>query len=325
MRSVLVVVLAGCFSPQPAAGIPCADPGASARCPSGLVCITTGGIETCERPGGSGLDGAVDDGTIDDAPPLDASIDALIDACVGCLDTDSDGIADTNDNCPARANSDQSNEDNDAVGDVCDPCPINADNTDSDGDGLGNFCDPSGATVDRLLQFVSFHSGLPAGWGMEGDVTIANGEARLDAPSGTGAYITYASPVASFVSIWVSYTFVAFDGGTLAGMGVMDRRQVGQDASFACQLVGNVTQTSHDIRLFDASSTSVVAMMDHPMNVGTSSIVRMTRDGASWKCSASAPFVEVEGTTAFDPANEHIGARVRSGAATAKWIMVTTR
>lgn len=43
-------------------------------------------------------------------------------------DTDQDGVADINDNCPAMPNPDQANLDNDALGDVCDP--------DDDDDGL---------------------------------------------------------------------------------------------------------------------------------------------------------------------------------------------
>jgi len=43
-------------------------------------------------------------------------------------DIDGDGIADTNDNCPAIPNPDQANLDNDEFGNVCD--------LDDDGDGL---------------------------------------------------------------------------------------------------------------------------------------------------------------------------------------------
>ncbi len=45
-------------------------------------------------------------------------------------DSDSDGIADNADNCPAVSNPDQSDTDGDGQGDACDP--------DSDGDGTGN-------------------------------------------------------------------------------------------------------------------------------------------------------------------------------------------
>ena len=75
-------------------------------------------------------------------------------------DADFDGIADSNDNCPAVANADQADADNDGAGDVCDStpngdddadgfdnnidnCPSipNANQTDTDADGAGDACD----------------------------------------------------------------------------------------------------------------------------------------------------------------------------------------
>jgi hypothetical protein len=71
-------------------------------------------------------------------------------------DTDSDGIADVNDNCPVDVNPDQLDSDDDGVGDVCDfdldndgidddsdncPAVANSDQADSDNDNIGDVCD----------------------------------------------------------------------------------------------------------------------------------------------------------------------------------------
>jgi hypothetical protein len=78
-------------------------------------------------------------------------------------DPDADGVSAGLDNCPNHANPDQSNDDHDAHGDVCDPCPsehwdldgdadgvcdadncsaaYNPDQADADQDGLGDACD----------------------------------------------------------------------------------------------------------------------------------------------------------------------------------------
>ncbi|MFH1597488.1 MAG: C1 family peptidase [Patescibacteria group bacterium] len=59
------------------------------------------------------------------------------------LDTDSDGVADVNDNCQATYNPGQEDFDEDGIGDVCDNCQndYNPGQEDGDGDLIGNVCD----------------------------------------------------------------------------------------------------------------------------------------------------------------------------------------
>ena len=82
-------------------------------------------------------------------------------------DADFDGVADSNDNCPAVTNSNQADTDNDGTGNACDSTPngdddsdgfdnntdncpsiSNADQIDTDTDGVGDACDstPNGDT-----------------------------------------------------------------------------------------------------------------------------------------------------------------------------------
>jgi hypothetical protein len=57
-------------------------------------------------------------------------------------DSDSDGINDSDDNCPNDFNPGQEDSENggvgDGIGDVCDPCPDDADNDAVDVDGICN-------------------------------------------------------------------------------------------------------------------------------------------------------------------------------------------
>jgi hypothetical protein len=57
-----------------------------------------------------------------DAPPIDAP-PPPIDVALANHDEDGDGVDDAIDNCPGRANTDQTDGDDDGVGQVCDPNP----------------------------------------------------------------------------------------------------------------------------------------------------------------------------------------------------------
>jgi len=67
-----------------------------------------------------------------------------------CVDTDQDGVCDSDDNCPAVPNPDQSDKDKDGVGDVCDNCPavFNPDQKDSNGNGIGDACEIAKCDLD---------------------------------------------------------------------------------------------------------------------------------------------------------------------------------
>ena len=59
-----------------------------------------------------------------------------------CIDTDNDGLCDTEDNCPSVVNEDQADGDGDGVGDACDNCApfYNPDQIDADANGIGDAC-----------------------------------------------------------------------------------------------------------------------------------------------------------------------------------------
>ncbi|MCK4658584.1 MAG: thrombospondin type 3 repeat-containing protein, partial [Phycisphaerae bacterium] len=57
------------------------------------------------------------------------------------IDSDGDGLYDTDDNCPNDYNPGQEDADGDGVGDLCDLCPGSDDNADIDGDEIPDECD----------------------------------------------------------------------------------------------------------------------------------------------------------------------------------------
>lgn len=96
-------------------------------------------------------------------------VDAFVPPEVSPDDNDGDGVKNEVDNCPGVFNSGQYDEDNDAKGDECDPCPhLSLPTADEDGDedGVGNGCDPRPTSAgDAIAYWNGFHvagSGLPS-------------------------------------------------------------------------------------------------------------------------------------------------------------------
>ena len=83
-------------------------------------------------------------------------------------DQDSDGTTDNQDNCPAMANSDQVDANNNRIGDVCDDfdkdgvinskdnCPDNPNRNqkDVDADGLGDVCDKQESRLTEKYPWI---------------------------------------------------------------------------------------------------------------------------------------------------------------------------
>jgi hypothetical protein len=109
------------------------------------------------------------------------------------VDTDSDGVTDTNDNCPLDANAGQRDTDADGDGDACDGdddadqvpdeddnCPLiaNASQLDSDRDGRGDACDQVMNPVDAGTPVVD------AGVEPEEDAGVIEPEVDAGVPEG---------------------------------------------------------------------------------------------------------------------------------------------
>jgi len=182
--ALLLVGLAGCYSPHPAQGIPCSN---GAPCPSGQQCQAG----FCGGPG--------------DAPlPPEASPD----------DVDGDGIVDALDNCPTIANTDQADEDDDAIGDACDVCPPFADpaQADADGDGVGDLCDPvPDSATERWVTFEGFNASPSSGWTIPSDWQIVDGKLASPADVTTSADAVFSARTLSNAFVITHATVTAVD------------------------------------------------------------------------------------------------------------------
>jgi hypothetical protein len=87
---------------------------------------------------------------------IDDDCDTLTDEDANGEDSDGDTVANLCDNCPATANTDQSNSDSDAFGDACDNCDSidNPDQADLDLDDVGDVCDNCPSDTNPLQEDV---------------------------------------------------------------------------------------------------------------------------------------------------------------------------
>ena len=118
------------------------------------------------------------------------------------VDTDSDGVPDSVDNCRLLANADQRDFDHDNHGDACDHCPhlASAPDPDTDGDGVGDACDPRPSTSgDARALWLGFYDAadlsgwLDGGTGGLGTWSVTGG-ALVQSASDPQNYTSYYPP-----------------------------------------------------------------------------------------------------------------------------------
>ena len=280
---VTSLLLAACYSPHAPTGVPCA-PGAAARCPTGQVCEQRDGLDVCV-----GVGEAVGDAGADGDPRLDSDVggDAATD------DPDGDGVTTAADNCPAQANPAQYDEDGDALGDECDPCPLLRPagdvQSDLDGDGVGDACDPHpGAVGDRLVLFESFHAGVPAGWTPVGPWTGGPG-AVSTISSGGDALLYPPAPVAATDRFTLQARVVpgqAF-GGDPRGIGPAGPVLPDSSDGVACELVDSGGLP--ELALVDLSRASFIASVPYAFQPGQAYNLTLVRSSAQFMCSVEGP------------------------------------
>jgi hypothetical protein len=270
MRSALaVVLLAGCYAPQPPQGAPCDD---DHPCPTGQSCIAG----TC---GGT----------------LDASInksDGGPDATPTPTDLDADGVPNTGDNCPMTSNADQGNEDGDPLGDKCDPCPIDPASppSDPDGDGVSDSCDPRPATPgDTILVFEGFHAGVPANWQVIGN-TMQSGDdlVMVGVANNRGALVPpITAPVSGTIS--VKGTITSTVGNNDAALAVVMPYDPGADHGVFCELyapnAGSASGRTFDI--YDSIPNNVRATKGFAWQLNTPYTLVEKRTNSAYVCSVN--------------------------------------
>ncbi|MBA3393487.1 MAG: hypothetical protein H0T89_12635 [Deltaproteobacteria bacterium] len=318
--TVLAIALAltGCYAPGYVdCEVTC--PGGES-CPDGLRCVA--GL--CRIGGNTGQCGGPSTG---DGGPGDG---VMIDGSPG-VDTDGDGVSDDIDNCLMMMNPNQANEDNDSLGDICDPCPVSANNVDTDGDSVGDGCEPIASGTDKLLLFEGFHDPVtPAGALVLGNWTFSGGKARNVSGVGVASSITFpvTSPSNRRETIVARVTVDAqlSSPSDPTGAGVVSRTDTVGDIGVQCGIGRDaVTGTDHLllVRLAAAADSRMTSNASNA-SAGTSTIVSITRNpmNNAFACNQPGSTVAQIPSPIPNPASPRAGIRTRSMSASFDWVMI---
>lgn len=247
-------------------------------------------------------------------------------SCATITDRDSDGVADASDNCPDVMNTDQANEDADAYGDLCDPCPPYANataNVDTDGDGLGDGCDPRPTIKgDKIAVFEGFNA-APIGTSMNMGFMFVGGHALGTAPMGVRPTISWEQPAGGNETVSTQVTLTSMTPTTAITM--FDQRDaMDPNMSTTCTLIPKPNDPT--------SFKGLLQIMDYnvsPLGTGTSApldqvtIMSLSRAARDYNCFASIANGPISlSSTRAPPQRPNMGIELVDASATLDWFMI---
>jgi hypothetical protein len=314
LYAVIALAGASCYSPTAQPGAPCTP--AADNCPESQTCVAqAGGFVCSDNPTGSV-----------DAPPSNPA-DAQPDGSPS-VDSDGDGLLDNVDNCRMKPNPGQENEDGDAFGDVCDPCPPFADANppiDGDSDGVSDACDPRPTQPgDTIVLFEGFRTLPTTGWFTRGTWSVANGSVTVDSMG--ASHLTTLGPTTQHETVSTSVKVEGLKPPEDGSIGVVDAYTNGDRHGVYCHLTlwgpGGAADQPVVINLLTAHTFE-----DTPfeITVGQTYSLRGRRDASTYSCvgergatRASTPSIAVNRTAG------EVGLRVSNTRATFAWLLVVS-
>lgn len=291
---VMLLQISACFSPT----FQDTQCGPGDSCPPGYAC----GVYACL--------------------PFDSSSD----------DGDRDGAHNASDNCLTVPNPSQANEDADALGDACDPCPPDASNADADGDKVGDACDPNPSTPgDRIAMFEGFSAGAPMNWHRSGEWTIEGDHLRIIPGQNTSAWLS-TDVARGKHTITTLATFATEQSGALKSMGLIDEQTPNSDAGLICAIyIADSTQaplaSGAGVAVYRRDPSRIVGAATMPYEPPTGKMYRisLTADGTAHTCTGSRPGMTQSSRGSFGVDGlGFTGLYVHSVAAHYYWFMVVT-
>jgi hypothetical protein len=196
------------------------------------------------------------------------------------------------------ANADQANEDGDAFGDACDPCPPIADTSpaiDSDHDGVSDACDPHPNTPgDRIAMFEGFGDGVPAGWTTGGSVVGSAGGLTFTTTAGADGFsiATVPRPAASGAAttgeqVMTAMTVLRLDGSGTVSAEILEPAQLAPTLTgLGCELV-QFDGSPQETGLIDLESGAEIGVTAFAYAVGDTAQLTARRDSTGDRCRVS--------------------------------------
>jgi hypothetical protein len=306
-------LFAACYSP---AYQDCEVLCASGTCPSGFRCDQ--GV--CRIEGATGACGQ--------GSSADASHDAPPDG-----DADSDGVVNAMDNCQAKANPDQNDEDRDGKGDVCDPCPIGITNptaadADMDGDGVGDFCDPQNdpSRPHRIVVFEGFKSppaSMPMFQPSQTAWTITGGTASVNVGPNMRAAMLWPQGNNTSDSLAAGFTLTTI-GSPPAAAGVAQFYEDAVMSGVVCQ-IGRDSAAEQGMKLWVPATPGTAVFAMYAVNPQVYFSVAMGRDGQAYACVDNMNHMLMRAFPVNATPNSRIGLYASGVAVTFEYVMIVSR
>jgi hypothetical protein len=297
--------LVACYAPEYSdCEITCGVDG----CPSGLTCDQG----FCRVEGFTGLCGGDPNG-----------------------DTDTDGVKNSIDNCPALPNADQGNEDGDARGDLCDPCPIAAApaaDMDSDTDGVGDGCDPFPGQQSKMTVFEGFNVApltsprllpSPTSWVFE------NGKALVSNP-GPNMVAAMTWPLASAATSGevVVAGFANNQPSTTAptGAGVTTFFDAGQQVGIVCWVARDTANgvNIEGLELYSRQVAGSQVSSAYPLVAAAPTSTRLVRNSNAHQCIDKQNRMVMQNYALPSTSAPHAGVFVMSSGVSFEYVMIVT-
>lgn len=301
MRVAFLLALVGCYSPGYR---DCEVTCGGGTCPSGFVCDR--GV--CRVEGFSGACGVTIDAAIDSPPNAD---------------DDGDGIINKDDNCSKVANPQQENEDRDARGDACDPCPVDgaagADD-DPDMDGVGVGCDPEPDQQNRIDVFEGFNGPMALSTAtFTGTWSTSNGQAKSNNSGPAMSGISWPEPMSNVVMVSAQFTMDNFDPTSpLIYIGVA--HHIGGSNPVRCSLNALNPQ-----QLELAANNQRLTGVPTTVNVGDTAVTYSKRDGVDFECSEAIKDLHITGSIPGTSGTGQTGLVATGVNATVSWVIIVSR